>query len=63
MSVALEEGIERRASGLEGAPRTVIEIAEAALRHGVSVSVVRPAPRDPVLYVGGRAVAAWLQIR
>jgi len=63
MSVVLEEGIERRASGLEDAPRIAIEIAEAALRRGMRISVVKPTPRDPVLYIEGRAVASWLQIR
>ena len=46
----------------EEPPKTVRGIVELAERRGLRVRVVKPSPRDPLLYVDGGLVAAWLRL-
>ncbi len=50
----------------ESIPKTVKNIIEFAIKHGVSsseIDVVKPTrARDPILCVKGRPVASWIKI-
>jgi len=51
--------------GMDGdVPKTVKSIIEFAERHGadVKVEVVVPRPRDPILYINGKPVVAWIKL-
>ncbi|MEM2189450.1 MAG: hypothetical protein QXG35_09005 [Nitrososphaerota archaeon] len=57
----------RRVGGVEEAPKPIEELINRLLERGVranDIAVVRPRPRsgDPILYVRGEAVAAWLKV-
>jgi len=45
-------------------PKSVKDIIEFAERHGadVKVEVVVPRPRDPILYINGKPVVAWIKL-
>ena len=51
--------------GMDGEiPKSVKNIIEFAERHGadVKVEVVVPRPRDPILYINGKPVVAWIKL-
>ena len=51
--------------GMDGEiPKSVKDIIEFAERHGadVKVEVVVPTPRDPILYINGKPVVAWIKL-
>jgi len=65
--MSLAEAIIERVEGRirESAPKTVKDIVEFAVKHGVSTSeidVVEPTTRDPILYVKGKSVASWIKM-
>jgi len=60
---AVQEKLKK--GGMDGEiPKTVKNIIEFAERHGadIDIRVEVPRPRDPVLYINGKPVVAWIKL-
>ena len=66
IAMSLLEAVQEklRKEGINDIPRTVKNIIEFAERHGadIDIRVEVPRPRDPILYINGKPVVAWIKL-